>query len=346
MEITQHNYEHYFLMYIDNELSATEMVEVSDFIMQHPNYANKLQELQQLKLSPDNIIYENKFSLYKLSEQDEQCIAYLENEMTNEEKASFESEISTDIYLQTNVKQWQATFITPPTTIEIDPNFKNSLYKKSAQIKPLWTNATFKRWATVAAILIVVIGFNLFNTKNKQEAPSFSNINGLKTELNKAAVTEINNSADLNPTKSATALNKIKKVTLLPIVNTNTPDQNEKVNSNINSLSNTAFDLPNHDVAITLLAKEDINTKTMNETNTLPKEIFPTSIANVNEEAKNNVEAIITPIQVQYSNIDTDEEDRIINIANLEIDGAKFRELSRKITTLFKRNKPENDKYK
>ena len=50
--------------------------------------------------------------------------------------------------------------------------------------------------------------------------------------------------------------------------------------------------------------------------------------------------------QVQYSNIDTDEEDRSINIANLEIDGAKFRELSRKITTLFKRNKPENDKYK
>ena len=84
----------------------------------------------------------------------------------------------------------------------------------------------------------------------------------------------------------------------------------------------------------------------MNETITLPKEILSTSVSNVKEEAKNNFEAIITPIQVQYSNIDTDEEDRIINIANLEIDGAKFRELSRKITTLFKRNKPENDKYK
>ena len=74
-------------------------------------------------------------------------------------------------------------------------------------------------------------------------------------------------------------------------------------------------------------------------------EIFPTIISIVNEEAKNNIDAI-TPIQVQYSNIDTDEEDRVINITNLEIDGAKFRELSRKITTLFKRNKPENDKYK
>ena len=345
MEITQHNYAHYFLMYIDNELSGEEMAAVNDFIMQYPNYANKLEALQQLKISPDTLIYENKFSLYKLSEQDEQSITYLDNEMTNEEKASFENEISTDINLQTNVKQWQATFITPPTTIEIDPNFKNSLYKKSAQIKPLWATVTFKRWASVAAILVVVIGYNLFNAENKQEAPSFTNTNGVKTELNKTAVIEINKGTDINATKKSIALNKIKKETLLPIVNTNAQDQNGYASSNLNSLSNTSFDAPNNDAAIVIVPKASIDTKATNETTALPMEIRPTSISNVIEEAKNNFEAI-TPTQVQYSNIDTDEEDRIINIANLEIDGAKFRELSRKITTLFKRNKPENDKYK
>ena len=346
MKINQHNYEHYFLMYIDNELSATEMAEVSDFIMQHPNYANKLQELQQLKISPDNIIYENKFSLYKLSEQDEQCITYLGNEMTNEEKVSFESEISTDIYLQTNVKQWQATFITPPTTIEIDQNFKNSLYKKSAQIKPLWATTTFKRWASVAAILILVIGFSLFNAKNEQEIPSFTNNIGVKTKFNKSAVTETNNGADRNPTKSTIALNKIKKEAFLPIITINAQEQDEKVNSSLNSLANKTFTEANNDAAISLVPNAAINTQTMNETAALPMEMLPTNVSNVNEEAKNNMEAIITPIQVQYSNIDTDEEERSINIANIEIDGAKFRELSRKITTLFKRTKPENDKYK
>ena len=346
MEINQHNYEHYFLMYIDNELSGEEMAAVNDFIMQHPNYANKLEALQQLKISPDTFIYENKFSLYKLSEQDEQCITYLENEMTNEEKASFESEISTDIYLQTNVKQWQATFITPPTSIEIDPNFKNSLYKKSAQIKPLWATVTFKRWASVAAILVVVIGLNLFNTQNKQEAPSFSNINGVKTELNKTAVIEINKGTEINATKKSIALNKIKKEALSPIVPISAQAQNENANSNLNSLANKTFTETNNDAATALLPNAAINTQTINETAALPMEIFPTSVSNVNEEAKNNMEAIITPIQVQYSNLDTDEEERSINIANIEIDGAKFRELSRKITTLFKRTKPENDKYK
>jgi len=345
MEINQHNYEHYFLMYIDNELSGEEMASVNDFIMQYPNYANKLEALQQLKISPATLIFENKFSLYKLSEQDEQCIAYLENEMTNEEKASFENKLSANITLQSTVKQWQATFITPPTTIEIAPNFKNSLYKKSAQIKPLWATVTFKRWASVAAILVVVIGYNLFNAKNKQAALSFTNNNGVKTELNKAAVIERANGTDINATKKSIAFNKIRKETLLPIVYKSAQAQNGYASSNLNSLSNTSFDAPNNDVAITLLAKEDINTKTIDETITLTKEIRPTSISNVIEEAKNNFEAI-TPTQVQYSNIDTDEEDRIINIANLEIDGAKFRELSRKITTLFKRNKPENDKYK
>ena len=345
MEINQHNYEHYFLMYIDNELSGEERAAVNDFIMQHQNYANKLQELQQLKISPDNITYENKFSLYKLSEQDEQCIAYLENEMTNEEKASFENKLSANTSLQSTVKQWQGAFLTKPTNIEIDPNFKNSLYKKSAQIKPLWATVTFKRWASVAAILVVVIGYNLFNAENKQAALSFTNINGVKTELNKTAVIEINKGTDINATKKSIALNKIKKETLLPIVNTNAQAQNENANSNLNSLSNTSFNAPNNDAAIVIVPKASIDTKATNETTALPMEIRPTSISNVIEEAKNNFEAI-TPTQVQYSNIDTDEEDRIINIANLEIDGAKFRELSRKITTLFKRNKPENDKYK
>jgi hypothetical protein len=346
MEINQHNYEHYFLMYIDNELSAEEKAAVNDFIMQHPNYANKLEALQQLKISPDTLIYENKFSLYKLSEQDEQCIAYLENEMTKEEKESFESEISTNIYLQSNVKQWQATFITPPTTIEIDPNFKNSLYKKSAQIKPLWATVTYKRWASVAAILLVVIGVRLYNGKNKQEASSFSNHNVGKTELNKSAVTETNNVADIKATENSIALNKIKKEALSPIVPIRAQAQNENANSNLNSLANKTFTETNNDAAITLVPNAAINTQTMNETAALPMEMLPTNVSNVNQEAKNNFEAIITPIQVQYSNLDTDEEERSINIANIEIDGAKFREISRKITTLFKRTKPENDKYK
>jgi hypothetical protein len=345
MEINQHNYEHYFLMYIDNELSGEEMAAVNDFIMQHPNYANKLEALQQLKISPDTLIYENKFSLYKLSEQDEQCIAYLENEMTNEEKESFENKLSANISLQSTVKQWQGAFLTTPTNIEIDPNFKNSLFKKSAQIKPLWATVPFKRLASVAAILVVVMGVRLFNAENKQEASSFTNINGVKTELNNTAVIEMNNGTDINATKSVTPINKIKKATLLPIVNTNAQAQNDYANSNLNSLNNKNIAAPNNDVAITLLAKEDINTKTLDETITLTKEIRPTNISNVNEEAKKNIEAN-TPTQVQYSNIDTDEEERSINIANLEIDGAKFREISRKITTLFKRNKPENDKYK
>ena len=272
MEITQHNYGHYFLMYIDNELSGEERAAVNDFIMQYPNYANKLEALQQLKISPDTLIYENKFSLYKLSEQDEQSITYLDNEMTSEEKASFENKLSANTSLQSTVKQWQGAFLTTPTNIEIAPNFKNSLYKNSAQIKPLWATVTFKRWASVAAILLVVIGYNLFNAENKQEAPSFTNNNGVKTELNNTAVIEMNDGTDINATKSATAFNKIKKETLLPIVNTNVQAQNDYAYSNLNSLNNKNIVGLNDDVAIALLVKEDIKLN-----NSLKQDIFAES---------------------------------------------------------------------
>ena len=88
------------------------------------------------------------------------------------------------------------------------------------------------------------------------------------------------------------------------MITINAQDQDEKVNSSLNSLANKTFNETNNDAAIALVSNAAINTQTMNETAALPMEIFPTSVSNVNEEAKNNMEAIITPIQVQYSNID------------------------------------------
>jgi hypothetical protein len=53
--ITTDNYEHYFLLYIDNELSATEKQLVEHFIAQHPHTKADLEALQATILSYDNI---------------------------------------------------------------------------------------------------------------------------------------------------------------------------------------------------------------------------------------------------------------------------------------------------
>jgi hypothetical protein len=45
-----------------------------------------------------------------------------------------------------------------------------------------------------------------------------------------------------------------------------------------------------------------------------------------------------------YNNINTEEHDRSIYIANFEIDGEKLRGVTRRINAIFKRNKNEKQK--
>ena len=59
----------------------------------------------------------------------------------------------------------------------------------------------------------------------------------------------------------------------------------------------------------------------------------------VSEEDK-----IITVMPTAYKEVDTEEEDRTINIGILEIDGATFRGITRRVSALLKRNKIEKEK--
>jgi hypothetical protein len=66
MKINLQNYESYFLSYIDNELSLADKIEVEQFIKENPGYENEFASLKQTVLAVDNIIFENKSSLYRL----------------------------------------------------------------------------------------------------------------------------------------------------------------------------------------------------------------------------------------------------------------------------------------
>ena len=70
MKINTSNYEAYFLLYIDNELSADEKLAVENFIKENPGYQDEITSLKQSVLTADNIIFENKSSLYRLEEME------------------------------------------------------------------------------------------------------------------------------------------------------------------------------------------------------------------------------------------------------------------------------------
>ena len=63
--INRHNYETWFLMYVDNELNASEKLLVENFLAAYPEFQSSFDLLQQIKFLPDEKInYEEKDILY------------------------------------------------------------------------------------------------------------------------------------------------------------------------------------------------------------------------------------------------------------------------------------------
>lgn len=70
MKITRHNYEEYFLLYVDNELKVEEQAEVERFIREHPDLSGELANLQKAVLMADEADVQgfDKAFLYKTAD--------------------------------------------------------------------------------------------------------------------------------------------------------------------------------------------------------------------------------------------------------------------------------------
>ena len=65
ININETNYEEYFLLYIDNELSTAKREEVEMYVLQHPKLQKEFTGLKEVILKPDIISYANKENLYR-----------------------------------------------------------------------------------------------------------------------------------------------------------------------------------------------------------------------------------------------------------------------------------------
>ena len=68
MELNQDNYENYLLLYVDNELSASEKAAVELLLASNPKLAQTLKALQAVQLKPEFVEFSDKSSLYRFDE--------------------------------------------------------------------------------------------------------------------------------------------------------------------------------------------------------------------------------------------------------------------------------------
>ncbi len=158
MNINRNNYEEYFLLYADKELTAEEKSMVEMFVKQNADLEEEFIMLQQSVVKPDiTIRLADKNSLYKSegfideTNYEEKFLLYNDNELSLAEIEETEKFVLSNPSLQKEFSLVQQVKYEPDTTI-VFPE-KSSLYKKEKQ-----TRVISFRWKAMAAAILLGVG--------------------------------------------------------------------------------------------------------------------------------------------------------------------------------------------
>ena len=187
MKINRHNYEEFFLLYVDNELSSEDRRMVEDFVQLHPDLNEELELLSQFKFTPDDdIVFDNKEELLKvnlpagqaggetpvsLNNYEESFLSYIDNELTAGEKAAVEQLVKINPSAKKELDLLLQTKLQPETIVFAN---KESLYRKEEKIRSL----PVRWWRAAAAILILALGLTavlVMNNKSIDDVPVAKN---------------------------------------------------------------------------------------------------------------------------------------------------------------------------
>jgi negative regulator of sigma E activity len=181
MKIDRHNYEEFFVLYMDNELNSEDRRQVEAFIQLHPDLKEELELLLQFKLVPDeNIVFAGKEELQKadpsvagtngespitLTNYEEWFTLYTDDELTTGQKWAVEQFIAENPFLEKELVLFQKSKLQQEEIVFAD---KESLYRREEKVRAMPV-----RWWRIAAaaILILGIGFGTYSVlKNKKSS--------------------------------------------------------------------------------------------------------------------------------------------------------------------------------
>ncbi len=212
MNINRDNYEQFFLLYVDNELSADERNAVDLFLAENADLRGEFQMLSETTLPAEEISFGFKNSLLKKENEIEpvleNMLLLLDNQLDSSAAASLKKNIAADASLKNEWEVLQQTKLNPAEKIVFEE--KKLLYRHSAGRV---VSMGFRRFAVAAAI----IGAGLFivltitNKGNDHQDVASVNTNTEKVSGNKIAVT-IKPDVILKEEKVTTTINKANDV--------------------------------------------------------------------------------------------------------------------------------------
>ncbi|MFT3909978.1 MAG: hypothetical protein QM737_11165 [Ferruginibacter sp.] len=317
MNIDRHNYEMYFLLYVDNELSAEERNAVEKFVAENIDLKTELELLKQTALPADEIIFSAKYDLYKteLSPDllQEQLLMHLDNELEPSQMNSLAAEITANNDLQREWNILQQTKLDPNEEVVFEN--KQSLYRYERD-----KVVTMRYWRVAAAVLLIgaalFIGVTKFSASKKtddvavtspgQQSTKKANTtaqtntaaekNDLPVKPKEENIASFQPAVDNKTTKELSNLQQKDKIASTSVKNKN----NASINNDVAPVTKKEN---NNEIV-----KKEVNKK---ETNNLPKPYYE-NINNDpgNKTASSTVKDNINDLQKQ--NEDLKPSDKII----------------------------------
>ena len=170
MNIDRHNYEEYFILYVDSELGSDDRRQVEEFVQKHPDLKEELELLLQYKMVPDtSVVFNGKEELMihdaspiTFDNYEEWLVLYMDNELNAEQKKTVEEFIAAYPSVKQDLAVLQRTKLQPEKIIFTN---KETLYRKTAD-----RSVIAMRWLKIAAaaVLIFAIGLATFVFLNKK----------------------------------------------------------------------------------------------------------------------------------------------------------------------------------
>ena len=364
MNINRHNYEEFFLLYVDNELTTAERKSVEQFIQENPDLAGELELFRQTSLvTDDTIVYKGKEMLMKnesdtlitMNNYEEWLVAYLDNELVPADRMKFERFADVHPSVKEELSIFQQTKLQP----EADIIFENKqvLYRGEEKVRVI----SIQWWkVAVAAAIILTIGVTTYTVLNrdtkipagvaasgnnpvnsKQNGPTKSDTDIEKEERNLPVVSE-NNDAVASTKK---ADDKVEPIGVQKNGNENLQKKIPRSAINRNDvIAKTSDPVKPIDVTDN---KKSIETRIIENTVADTKEIDPsknTVAVNNNKVDKQNISnsTVTNNTDKPYDNKETAQETTTDNGAvfasnNEEGKNKKFRGFFRKATRVFEK---------
>lgn len=167
MNINRHNYEEFFLLYVDNELSAADKKAVDVFVQENPDLQGELLLLQETVAKADDVVLEKKDWLFMeegVSALQENLLLYTDGELSPSEIKTVETLLATDRSAKAELNILQQTKLQPDTSVVFAD--KQSLYRTEGG-----RVVGFKWWRVAAAAvllgLVVWTGVTVYNNNTK-----------------------------------------------------------------------------------------------------------------------------------------------------------------------------------